>query len=132
MPWYHEGELIAEGKAGLRDWLTREVWDDGVRKRGCRDDVLRDWILERALERADEKYGTASKLLGHYYERHEEWNSIAIVELYGWDVLEDDATYEELRAGVEFSELEWRDERRTSPHMSRAWSGRATGRVRPS
>lgn len=132
MPWYHEGEPIAEDDAGLRRWLEEEVWYNGVRKRGCRDDVLRDWILERALERVDEEYGTASKLLGHYYDRHEEWNSIAILELYGWDVLEDDATYEELKAGVEYSELEWRDERRTSPHMSRAWSGRATGRVRPS
>lgn len=110
MPWYHGGERIAEDDAGLRRWLEEEVWYGGVRKRGCRDDVLRDWILDRALERVDEKYGTASKLLGHYYERHEEWNSIAIVELYGWDVLDDDATYEELKAGVEYSELEWRDE----------------------
>lgn len=119
MPWYHEGELIAEGTEGLRDWLGREIWEDGVRKRGCRDDVLFDWLLARALERADAEFGDASRLLGYYYDRHEDWNLTAIVELLGWDVLEDDSTYEELKGGVEFSELEWRDERWQTYRTSR-------------
>lgn len=100
MPWYHEGEPIAEDDAGLRRWLEEEVWYGGVRKRGCRDDVLRDWLLARALERADAEFGDASRLLGYYYERHEDWSLTAIVELLGWDVLEDDSTYAELMYGV--------------------------------